>query len=105
MTHHDWKAVAWYLEGEGYFGFTGTTAHVTAGARDPEPIQRLFDLLGGSLRQQVRRSQIKPLFDFTVWWATGERARQIMERVYPFMSRRRQLQIQLALTHSASRLD
>jgi hypothetical protein len=52
-TPADWAWAAGFLEGEGSFVDSGTSPRVYAPQKDPEALERLLALFGGSVRQQV----------------------------------------------------
>ena len=90
--------IAWttgFLEGEGSFDSTGTTARVSAGQVQKEPLERLLAFFGGSLRP--RKSKVPTQKDQWIWTVCGARARGVMMTLYSLMSPRRQEQISKAL--------
>lgn len=91
-TESDFEWSAGFLEGEGYF--TRPASSLTVGANQrytAEPLQRLLFLFGGSLRWSDRDRR-------WVWGAYGSRARDVMLALYPYLSKRRQRQINSVLT-------
>lgn len=91
------KMLAWaagFLGGEGNFRDNATTTVITASQVNREPVQRLLEMFGGSLRF-TRNKQWSPTW---VWAACGMRARGIAMTLYVFMSAKRQTQIRRALS-------
>lgn len=93
LTDLHWAAG--YCEGEGYFGWTGTTQRVTVDSVDPEPTERLLHLFGGAIYEIPPR---KPTWSPKQNWAiNGSRARGLMMTLYPLLSNRRREAIRRAL--------
>jgi hypothetical protein len=99
LTHDSLMWAAGFLEGEGYFGNTrhkNSVGHrVVARQADPEPLKRLRDMFGGRLHVD-RKVKGKHSVRWE-WYATGERARHIMNELYSQMFIRRKAQIRKAL--------
>lgn len=99
-TVRDLEWAAGFLEGEGCFGRTAGSQRAGANQVNKEPVQRLLDLFGGSLKQYKKRryaihkSQPNPTWD---WYVGGSRARGVMMTLYPLMSERRKEQLRAAL--------
>jgi hypothetical protein len=92
-TPADWAWAAGFLEGEGSFVDSGTSPRVYAPQKDPEALERLLALFGGSVRQQVN-GRATPIYQ---WAVNGEKARAVIAGVYPFLTARRREQADRAL--------
>lgn len=82
--------VAWaagFLEGDGYFGWNRTTLEVSAVQKDSWPLELLRIYFGGSLGM-VRRQGVNAR-SYYRWRVSGQRARDVIEAVRPYMSPRR----------------
>jgi len=88
-----------FLEGEGsfYCSEVKSLLRIMAPQKEREPLARLQQLLGGSLRTAIRRYKGQP-HEMFEWDASGSRAAGIMMTVYVEMSQRRRTQIRLALS-------
>lgn len=90
--------VAWaagFLEGEGTFGRDGfRTFRVRASQNEREPLDRLVAVFGGLVSHRHPPSKPRAIFE---WAASGSRAVEVMEAIYPHMSTRRRRQIDVAL--------
>lgn len=87
-----------FLEGEGWFGLRRkedgrASPVITASQKDLEPLHHLKRLLGGAIYRYDRRNKV------SVWTATGLLAQHVMQLVQPYMSRRRQKQMEAALAY------
>lgn len=93
--------VAWaagIFEGEGWSGSNigkakaqlGASPQVKVQMTDLEPPERLFRLFGGGFHRKSRDTRAKkPVY---CWSASGERARQFLRDIFPYLSPRRQSQ-------------
>lgn len=91
----DYAWAAGFLEGEGSFcGKNGTDPRprVSAGQRERDPLQRLFTLFGGAIYDSIK--QERPYY---TWLLRGQTGRDLMLKLLPLMSVRRQEQIRAAL--------
>lgn len=93
------RDIAWaagFLEGEGSFQSKskGHSIGVSAVQVNKEPVQRMLDLFGGSLKMYYKNPPDKPIWR---WTANGARGRGIALTLYSFMSAKRQEQIRNAL--------
>ena len=92
--------IAWaagFLEGEGSFqrkGGGNLSITVSAVQVNKEPVQRMVDLFGGSLKMYRRPL---PSADIWRWDANGARGRGVAMTLYPFLSAKRQAQVRHAL--------
>lgn len=91
--------VAWaagFLEGEGSFGGVRTSysQNVSAFQVQREPLDRLQRMFGGYLHPRRRQDRK----DAYYWRVNGEQARRVMVVLYPWMSPRRQEQMQVAFS-------
>ena len=89
--------IAGFLEGEGYFGIgdggrSGATVRVTQVQR--EPLERLQDLLGGSVKPRLPKPPHSPAH---VWTLCGKHAVGLMMTIYGMMSPRRKDKIKKVL--------
>lgn len=84
--------VAGFLEGEGCFNWAQRRLSVNTTQKDWEPLVRLQEVVGGTLRQYKNRKQM--LWRHVV---TGPQAAGLMMTVYTLMSARRRDQIKTAL--------
>ena len=86
--------LAWatgFLEGEGCFEMVRYTQRATATQTHKEPLEKIQSFFGGSLRLHKRT---KPNHADCWYWAVcGEKARHVVNLVYPLMSVRRQAQM------------
>lgn len=91
-TEADLEWAAGFLEGEGSFVKTKSGGRVSSANQryTPEPLQRLQGLFGGSLRWRDGERRWN-------WYACGWRAVGLMLSIYPYLSKRRQRQIQRVL--------
>lgn len=90
------KDIGWLagiLEGEGWFGYYNT-ARVAINMTDPDVIQRVKTLFGGSVYLPKPRENRKQLY---CWAASGGRAAGIMMTVYPMLGARRQARVREVL--------
>jgi hypothetical protein len=87
-TRDDVLYFAGFYDGEGSARRT-TTGGVTVlvPQKDPEPLFRARSLWGGSLRRPTGR-------DITVWVISGDRARNFLIAIFPFLTARRKKQIE-----------
>lgn len=98
----DAAAIAWaagFLEGEGHFrakqvGGGGATVNATQVNR--EPLERLQAMFGGSIRLEKHGTIFR-------WHGYGELGRRVMRAVYPWMSVRRQQQMEGAMPELRTR--
>lgn len=90
---------AGFLEGEGSFIFVKSdgSIRVTAGQKYREPLERLRRVIGGAIYGPGKAG-------FYRWDCRGKFAEreQLMRRLYPLMSSRRQEQIDVALAKHAT---
>lgn len=89
--------IAWaagFLEGEGCFGAkvraTGVYGSINAGQVNREPLERLQAMFGGSIRPAANGT-------IFVWAVAGELSRAAVRLVYPWLSRRRQAQVERSM--------
>lgn len=104
-VHPTGRDIAWaagFLEGEGSFYRSSKTAkgtaYVVAYQNNPEPVNRMLALFGGSLAQRAPRRRCPT--GAWVWRASGARARGVCMTMYPLMSEKRRGQIREALGHA-----
>ena len=100
---------AGFLEGEGSFMATkGSRDYsvqvVTAKQNQREPLERLHQIFGGTLKDRVgkevrfaNREKVYRQKNYSVWFCHQTRARGIMMTLYSLMSPRRQEQIRKSL--------
>lgn len=93
-TTRELEWIAGFMEGEGNFR-CHNTPQARASQVNPEPINRLVALLGGTVSYHTQRQ--KQHHPFFTWQTSGARARGIMMTLYPLMSAKRQEQIRTAL--------
>lgn len=96
-TPRDLGWLAGFMEGEGSFARVGLgygSERVQVPQCNPEPLHRMVRLLGGSIRLFYKGDGRRS--DAHVWYATGARARGIMQTIYPLMTAKRQAQIRAA---------
>jgi hypothetical protein len=90
--------IAWaagFIEGEGCFSQTGTSAQVTAAQVQKEPIERLQRIFGGTVTQrQTRGFSEKAIW---IWRLNVTRSVQVMMTLYVLMSPKRKREIELSL--------
>jgi len=94
---------AGFLEGEGSFNLTKKMqVGITCGQNEQEPLVKLQQLFGGSLRQRgtIARGSTVRLWVWQLWCRRGA---GVMMTLYPLMSMRRKEQIEKALTGWKSR--
>ncbi len=95
------EQIAWaagFLEGEGSFSAMSGTDHrarVSAGQKQREPLERLLAYFGGAIYAQSKR-------EYNMWILRGTKAFDLMCLMRPYMSPRRQGQIDIALKSSFS---
>lgn len=91
--------LAWaagFLEGEGSFGINGGSARVTAAQVQKEPLDRMHRLFGGHLwLKQPNGVGNQPIW---VWYVNSRRSAAVMMTLYSFMSPKRKLEIEFALS-------
>ena len=93
--------IAWaagFIEGEGTFSRRcrgNISMTVSVGQVNKEPVQRMLDLFGGSLKMYTRKPPNAP--EFWTWTAHGARGRGIALTVYPFLSGKRQSRVRHVL--------
>lgn len=108
MTLTDVAWLAGLLEGEGHFGYTPprrmhmrtnapgvetkarASIKVTAGSTDRDIVERVASLIGGNIIERKVPAGSKPFWTTQV---SGVKAQEAMERVRPFMGRRRTARI------------
>ena len=91
--------IAWaagFLEGEGSFGRTRTCVHVEATQVNREPLDRLQNLFGGTVRT-FRREAVKGTV-YHRWDYYGQKAVGLMMTVFFLMSQKRKDKIIVALS-------
>ena len=97
MDECDLHWVAGFLEGEGSFFANkqnrGMVPTIKADNSDPECLERLRTLLGGSMQEQAPRSSRIGSSTAYQWRVVGLIAIQTMQDLRPLMSRKRQVQI------------
>lgn len=88
--------VAGFLEGEGSFTRTESGGpRISAPQVQREPLERLSAKFGGKITLRVPKNQnAQPIY---VWTLSGRQARNVMKRLLPLMSPRRQTQINAVL--------
>lgn len=87
---------AGFMEGEGAFGYYKGSLELQVAQVHKPPVEKLKELFGGQLRQQIKRD--KPHWQPSWHWQpAGKRAAGIMMTVYSLMSPKRQGQIKKAL--------
>jgi hypothetical protein len=89
----DMAWAAGFLEGEGSFcpmSGKDTRARMSASQKTKEPLEKLLGMFGGRIYYII-----KP--DIYVWMLRGEMARNLLPKLYPLMSVRRQVQIDKTL--------
>ena len=89
--------MAGFLEGEGHFGMNSPTARcaiLKAVQVNKEPLQRIRDVLGGSLKQRIPRNNQQPYYE---WNTSGARARGAMMTLYSLLSGVKKNDARLAL--------
>jgi hypothetical protein len=103
-TDADVAFFAGFFEGEGSCGkLSGSRAlSVDVRQKDPEMLYRMRDLWGGSVKfSAVRDGKPSPTFQgyeswknpIFSWRLSGDRARNFLSQIYPFLSSRRQAQV------------
>ncbi len=93
--------IAGFLEGEGSFCRCGGTITVVASQVEKDPIDKLHNLLGGSVLY-IKRDHPKQS-NYYRWGTYGETAELIMKAVFPLMSTKRKNKISETLAWYASR--
>jgi hypothetical protein len=91
MNNMNISWAAGFLEGEGSFGYWGTTPKVVCPQMQREPLERLQRIFGGTIGIRGRQHPI------SYWWANGTLAISIMMTVYSLMSPKRKKQIEKAI--------
>jgi hypothetical protein len=86
-----------FYEGEGccHEARTGLTS-VRVSQKDPEILYRLRDWFGGSIQLRDRSKHSLngvPMKEIYVWSLSGDRARYLLQLIYPWLSARRKAQI------------
>lgn len=82
---------AGFYEGEGFACQTGVSEQLSAVQVNREPLERLQEFFGGSLRLRgARNSRSNPTWR---WRICGSRARGFAMTIYSLLSRRRQEQL------------
>lgn len=87
------KELAWaagFLEGEGCFSVRGDyhIACISASQVNPEPLQTLHSIFGGSLNERFGSHERQS--DYWHWGVSGARARGVMMTLYSLLSRQKQ---------------
>src|SRR6266550_6427865 len=91
--------VAWaagFLEGEGNFSPGSTGISITARQVVVDPLIRLQNLFGGSLKQRKNGSPLAKQLIY-VWMLCGKKAADLCSAIYPQMSGKRQTAIDAML--------
>ena len=93
------RDLAWaagFLEGEG--SFSKGSNRVSASQCQREPLDRLAEMFGGTVRERKDRTE-RPWHQQQIhqWDVSGSRARGVMMTIYLFMSPRRRSQIRASL--------
>jgi len=89
---------AGFFEGAGSFFRNRGVPTVKAGQVQPEPLERLRTLYGGSIQ---RRPRLAPRQDQWDWRVTGKPARALMLELLPLVSPRRRARIEAVLAEEA----
>jgi hypothetical protein len=95
-------AISWavgFLEGEGYFLWTGRTEKVSASQVNQEPLKRLQRLFGGNINGPYQISNPNASLYYR-WDIHGPLARRALGLLYPEMSEIRKEQIDYAYRES-----
>lgn len=91
--------LAGFLEGEGSFAKCGRTISIQATQVNPEPILKIYLMCGGNIytfsKPEIKSSS-KGIYQR--WDLYGPSALVLMKALYPLMSKKRQYQIDGALT-------
>ena len=95
-TVRDLAWAAGFIEGEGTFAWNGGTQHVAVCQVNKEPVSKLQELFGGSLRQHAARTKTNQ--PYWRWFVSGSRARGVMLTLFTFMSDKRKEQVRYALS-------
>lgn len=101
--------IAGFLEGEGSFcknihkSDGGGTISVSASQVNKEPIDKLYNLLGGGIIYIERKNQNPKWQDYWRWSIFGEGAELLMKIVYPLMSTKIKNKVSEILSWYASR--
>lgn len=74
---------AGFYEGEGSCSTNGTSLNAVIPQKDPEMLYKARDFWGGSVRK----------YKIWQWTLCGNRARQFLQSIYPYLSARRKSQI------------
>ena len=93
--------IAWaagFIEGEGSF----VRKKVTAVQVNPQPVEKLKELFGGSL---TYRTRVKPRQPYYRWQIHGARALGFAFTIYPFLSDKRKNQLRKELLCKVRRPD
>lgn len=91
LSQTDLGWIAGFLEGEGSFCKCGNTIMVCASQVQKEPLERLYQLLGGGINEYSSSNYIGNII--YRWCAYGPKAAEIMLEVYHLMSSKRKEQI------------
>lgn len=100
MALIDTKELYWaagFLEGEGWFANYRDHPRVGANQVQLEPLERLQNLFGSSIRHEKSRN-------LNTWEMSGPHAIGLMMTVYPLMSSRRKGQIKKAIEQWKNRV-
>ena len=95
--------IAGFLEGEGTFGRCGGTIIVAASQVNKEPVDKLYNLLGGSVLYLERINQNPKWNNCYRWTIYGENAELLMKVIFPIMSIKIKNKISEILSWYASR--
>jgi len=88
--------VAGFLEGEGTFAFS-RSAQVTAVQVQREPLDRLLQILGGTIQGPYENKKSTRCQPFFRWCLYGAPAAGVMFTMFPWMSLKRRVQIKKAI--------
>lgn len=107
ITPRQIEAAAWFLLGEGHFGFHGNALHTTANQVERWPLEKMREWFGGAIylqkHAQVSRVTGLPTQPQWTWVLSGHHAAGLCMTVYPLVSPKRQSQIRKALAVWRSR--
>ena len=96
LSAKDLGWVAGFIEGEGTFGWAGTTPTVSAAQVQYWPLERMKALCGGSIITLKRKEVVGQIY--FRWYIYGVGATELIKLIYPLLSPRRQEQAKVVYT-------
>ena len=95
--------VAGFIEGEGYFGWAGTTPNIQVAQVQYWPLEKMKELCGGNI-SFLKRKAIKGEIYYR-WYIYGKGATELIKLIYPLLSPRRKEQAKKVYTRRYKQIN